>query len=99
VTDAPQHRSIDEIRDWIVASLATLLELDPGEIDPTEPVTALGIDSMQYLGMIGDLEDWLGCRFTDNPLIDYPTVSSLAEFVAGQLQLGRTTLDPQATPQ
>lgn len=91
-TEAPGQRSSAEIAAWLTDQLATILDIDAGGINPNDPVTVLGIDSMQYIGMIGDLEDWLGCRFEDNPLIDYPTVNGLAEFVADQLQRGRTVI-------
>lgn len=93
---ASQTPSQPEISQWLITRLAALLEIDTGEIDPEESVTVLGVDSMQYLGLIGDLEDWLGCRFADNPFIDYPTINSMSAFVALQLQQGHTTIDPQA---
>lgn len=91
-TEDSEVPTADEIAEWMIQQLATLLDIPPQEIDPDASVTVLGIDSMQYLGMIGDLEDWLGCRFEDNPLIDYPTVNGLAEFVSDQLQRGRTVI-------
>jgi acyl carrier protein len=95
-SSAPLVRSDVEIRKWLVANLAAQMELEPGQVDPEEPIAALGIDSMQLIGLIGDLEEWLGCRFTDNPWIDFPTVNSLSAFVAAQLKQGRTTISSVA---
>ena len=49
---------------------------------------------MEFVGMVAELETRLGCRFKDNPLIDYPTLDSLAEYLADQLARGRTEIDP-----
>ncbi len=89
-----QVRSESDISDWLIDSLSKLMDCPPGDVMVDESVTSLGIDSMQYVGLIGDLEEWLGCRFTDNPLIDYPSVQTLSAFVAAQLKLGKTEIDP-----
>ncbi|MDQ3332433.1 MAG: acyl carrier protein [Planctomycetota bacterium] len=54
----------------------------------------MGLDSMQFVVLVGEMEQWLGCRFTDNPLIDYPTIDTLADFLANQLAQGKTLIDP-----
>jgi acyl carrier protein len=90
----PIQRTEDEIRQWIVAKLCGPLRLDRNELNLDRPIVAHGVDSMQFVALVGELEDWLGCRFTDNPLIDYPTVNALSRFLAEQLRLGKTRIDP-----
>ena len=70
------------------------MELNPGEIRPDEPLVDLGLDSMQFVVLVGDLEQWLGVRFLDNPLIDYPTANALSEYLANQLARGKREIDP-----
>lgn len=95
VEDAvPDRRSAAEIRDWIVNRLSAAMEIDPGEIRLDEPLVDLGLDSMQFVVLVGDLEQWLGVRFLDNPLIDYPTANALSEYLAEQLARGKTEIDP-----
>lgn len=90
----PRSFTEDEIRHWLVDKLSRRLRIPPDEIDLDEPLVALGIDSLQFVALVGELEEWLGCRFVDNPLIDFPTVNALAPFLAEQLQQGKTQIDP-----
>jgi len=71
-----------EIQRWLVAHIAEELNLDPGKIQIDRPLYSFGVDSMQVVTLIAELEDWLGIRFESNPLEDHPTIASLAEFVA-----------------
>lgn len=83
-----------QIRSWILNGLALKLGVNPHEIPLDEPLINLGIDSMEFVGMVAELEQRLGCRFKDNPLIDYPTLDALSEYLADQLARGRTEIDP-----
>lgn len=87
-------RSADEIREWIVRRVSAALEIDPREIRLDEPLVDVGLDSMQFVVLVGDLEQWLGCRFADNPLIDYPTANALSRYLADQLARGKRVIDP-----
>ena len=91
---SPQPRSEAEIRDWLIAKLSAAAQLDPSEIQGDAPLIGLGLDSMQFVVLVGELEDWLGCRFTDNPLMDYPTIDALAPFLADRIARGQTSIDP-----
>jgi acyl carrier protein len=82
-----------EIREWIVSRLSEKLRVSPEEIRLDEPLIDQGLDSMEFVALVGELERWLGCRFKDNPLIDYPTLNTLSEFLADQLARGRTVID------
>jgi len=87
-------RSSSEIQDWLVAKIAARLQVSPDEVSLDEPLIDIGLDSMEFVAMVGELEHWLGCRFRDNPLIDYPTVSALSEFLGEELAAGRTSINP-----
>ncbi|OAI54296.1 hypothetical protein AYO47_03090 [Planctomyces sp. SCGC AG-212-M04] len=87
-------RTATEIRDWLVTKIAARLNVAPEEVNLDEPLIDVGLDSMEFVAMIGELEHWLGCRFRDNPLIDYPTISTLSEFLGGELAAGRTDILP-----
>ena len=87
-------KSAAEIQDWIVGRLSAAMEVDPAEIRLDEPLVDVGLDSMQFVVLVGDLEQWLGVRFLDNPLIDYPTANALSEYLAEQLARGKTEIDP-----
>ena len=77
VTSAPATpRSAAEIQDWLVTKIAARLNVTPDEVGLEEPLIDVCLDSMEFVAMVGELEHWLGCRFRDNPLIDYPTISA-----------------------
>lgn len=75
-------KTVDEVQTWMVSYLANLLEIDPDEIDPTDPFDRYGLDSAAAVGMTGDLEEWLGAEVDPTALYDYPTIQSLAGYLA-----------------
>jgi acyl carrier protein len=74
--------SAREIQDWIVARVAALTGVPPDEVDPAAPVSRHGLDSVAVITLTADLEKWLGYRFRENPLDDYPTIETLSRFLA-----------------
>lgn len=95
MTNAPNPSPTeDDIRHWLVARLAERLSVDPAAINLEESLTTHGLDSMQFVVLVGELEDWLGCRFNSNPLITYPSVNALSAYLARRLAAGATELDP-----
>jgi len=87
-------RPASEIQDWLVSRIAARLQVSPPEVDVEEPLIDVGLDSMEFVALVGELEHWLGCRFRDNPLIDYPTISGLSEFLAAELAAGHKDILP-----
>ena len=87
-------RSADDIRAWLIAKLAEAHRVEASEISTGEPLISMGLDSMQFVVLVGELEQWLGCRFSSNPLIDFPTIDLLSDFLADQLSQGKSLIDP-----
>jgi 8-amino-7-oxononanoate synthase len=87
----PQPRTEAEIRTWLVDQLTTHMNIDRADIRLDEPLVAHGIDSMHFLALVGELEEWLGCRFKTNPLIEHSTINSLSQFLAGRSQDSKTS--------
>ena len=75
-------RSAQEIQDWLVARLSRATGLPPQEIDVRQPLLSYGLDSMAVLALTADLGKWLGYRFEEDPLDEYPTIDALAAFLA-----------------
>ena len=75
-----------EIREWLVAYLAELLEVDPSKVDVAMPFDSYGLDSAAAVGLTGDLEDWLGCEVDPTLPYDYPTIQTLAQHLASEGQ-------------
>ena len=76
----------EEIQDWIVSYLADLLEIEPEEVDVTIPFDRYGLDSSAAVGLTGELADWLGRSIEPTLLYDYPTVGSLVEYLATEVE-------------
>ena len=93
-SNVPQVRTEDEVREWLVEKLTTQMNIEREGLRLDEPLVAHGIDSMHFLALVGELEEWLGCRFADNPLIDYPSINALSGFLARQLMRGKKIIDP-----
>ena len=74
--------SAEDIQDWMVRYLASLLEVDPDDVDPATSFDRYGLDSSAAIGMTGDLQDWLGKEVEPTLLYDYPTVDSLAQYLS-----------------
>jgi acyl carrier protein len=91
-------RSAAEIQSWIVEKLCERQLAAPDEIDLNSSLIAHGVDSVEFIALIGELEDWLGCRFRDNPLVRYPSIAALSEFLERRLAAGTTTIDPNDEP-
>lgn len=70
------------IQDWLSSYLAQLLELEPQEIEPQTPFERYGLDSSAMVVLSGDLQEWLGRKLDPTLLYDYPTIESLAEYLA-----------------
>jgi len=76
-------RTEAEIRQWLIARLSDRLQLPVDQIAVDQPIASFGLDSMQSVVLIGELEDFLGRRFDANPLIDHPSIERLSRFLAG----------------
>jgi len=90
----PAQPSAADIRDWLVAKLSQARRIPPDEVRTDEPLSEMGLDSMQFVVLVGELEDRLGCRFAENPLFSHPTIDALSTFLAERLARGETVIDP-----
>ena len=52
------------------------------QIDIRIPFASLGLDSAAAVGISGDLEVWIGRRISPTVLYSYPTIESLASYLA-----------------
>ncbi|TWU08933.1 Phosphopantetheine attachment site [Symmachiella macrocystis] len=84
----PTTRSAAEIQDWLLDKLAEELETDRSQIQVKEPILAQGIDSMHVVAIVAQLEDWLGIRFSSNPLEDYPSIEALSQSLGANDERG-----------
>ncbi len=79
-----------EIASWMRGYLAELLELPPEEIDEETSFDRYGLDSLASVGMIGDLEEWLGSELDPVLASEHPSIRALARELAADAGLRLT---------
>ncbi|GCE31286.1 hypothetical protein KDA_67700 [Dictyobacter alpinus] len=75
---AGDRKSEHAIQAWLSEHLAEILQIAPEQIRSDEPFASYGLESVDAVGLSGDLEDWLGCELSPTLLYDHPSVRKLA---------------------
>jgi myxalamid-type polyketide synthase MxaB len=88
-------RSAGAVEAWLRANLATKLRLQVDDVDVRQPFAAYGLDSLQMVSLIGDLEVWLGRTLPPTLAWDYPTVEALAGHLAGGPEAAPAGAEPR----
>ncbi|MDJ0729824.1 MAG: acyl carrier protein [Crocosphaera sp.] len=78
---------VETVQNWLIKQLAEQLNLDPDKIKITEPFTRYGLDSIDAVTLVGDLEDWLDLDLPDTLFWDYPTVEKSAKYLEEEYDL------------
>ena len=84
LSTAPESssRTAQEIQDWIVARLVAPAGGSTARDRPAAATRRYGLDSVQFVLLITDLEQWLGLSFQKNPVNEQSTIVSLSEHLA-----------------
>ncbi len=82
---------IEAIQAWLVQQLADVLSLDPTTVDVTQPLTRYGLDSIDAVTLVADLEDWLDLELPSTLLWDYPTIAKAATYLVNEFEV---SIDP-----
>lgn len=67
---------------WLSGHLSDKLGVAPGRLDPAATFAEQGVDSMMAIVMSGDLSEWSGRNIDPTVLYEYPTIATLAAYVA-----------------
>ncbi|WP_245916003.1 acyl carrier protein [Merismopedia glauca] len=78
---------------WLSVKLAEQLSLDVNTVSVTEPVTRYGIDSIDAVTMVSDLEDLLALELPATLLWDYPTIEKSAQYLAENFDISAILTD------
>ncbi len=70
------------VENWLKNQLATQLSLDANSIKVTEALTRYGLDSIDAVTMVGDIEDVIDEELPSTLFWDYPTIAQSAQFLA-----------------
>ena len=72
----------EQLEDWLIQRVARLLAQDVDDIDPDMPFNSLGLDSINVMDLIVELDDLLGVEIESTIVWDYPTIRLLCGHVA-----------------
>jgi acyl carrier protein len=74
-----------DLQEWLCRHLAALLRVPDGTVDPTEPMSAYGLDSLRAVAVLMDVEEHVGFPIDSDVLWDHPTVEQFALFLAERM--------------
>lgn len=79
---AGQPRSEEEIVGWLVSRVALKAGIMADELELDAPVSGYGLSSRDAITLSGELEELLQRSLPPTLLWEYPTVRTLAQFLA-----------------
>ncbi len=82
--------AVDIIQGWFVKQIAKQLGIGVQTIKVTEPLTRYGLDSIDSVTIVGDMEDWLGTELPSTLLWDYPTIEKAAFYLVNEMNISPT---------
>lgn len=93
VTEPPTEEAI---RGWLIANIASVVNMEPARIDVQQTFDHYGLDSLQAVSLSGDLENWLNREVSPTVVWDYPTVEQLARHLSENHSNGNQPGKPPA---
>jgi natural product biosynthesis luciferase-like monooxygenase protein len=76
--------TIQEIVDWLVMRIAERAHMDAHAVDLHAPFVQFGLNSLEAVGLSGELEQWLEQTLSPTLIYDYPSIDALARYLAGR---------------
>lgn len=87
-TEAKTENSPAEIlQNWIAEKLAEQLSIDKSTIGFTEPLTRYGLDSIDAVTLVGELEDELDLELPSTLFWDYPTIEKSSQYLVSEFDI------------
>jgi acyl transferase domain-containing protein/acyl-CoA synthetase (AMP-forming)/AMP-acid ligase II len=75
----PDPRTRDGLRAWIIERMAKDAGVPIARIDPAEPFSRYGMDSVAAVTLAEDLHEWLGRPVPAGIAYDYPNINALVD--------------------
>jgi acyl carrier protein len=85
----------ETIQTWLVNQLAKQLSLSAQSIKVEEPLTRYGLDSIDSVTIVGDMEDWLGTDLPSTLLWDYPTIEKAATYLVQEMNVSPGAIESE----
>jgi acyl carrier protein len=73
-----------ELEQWFIARLARSLNVEADQLDLDEPFLRYGLDSVESVGILTDLEGWLGFELA-KPILEFADAGSFLSFVSDEI--------------
>lgn len=78
---------VEALQNWLVVQLSNQLSLDASTIVVTESLTRYGLDSIDAVTLVGDLEDWLDLELPDTLFWDHPSISQASHYLVENFEV------------
>ena len=82
-------KTVEEVTSWFYRKISSISDIPAELIDEDEELT-LYLSSVEAMEMMGELEDWLGCRLEPTSIYHYPTIMQLSKFLVRQQVFSET---------
>ena len=89
ITEAAPGRgshSPAEIERWMQERIGEALNVSCKSLDPTQPFTTYGLDSITGFTLTSELAEWLERELPADLLWEYPTIAGLARHLGGETE-------------
>jgi len=84
-----QIKSVAEVKSWFYRKISSISDIPAELIDEDEELT-LYLSSVEAMEMMGELEDWIGCRLDPTSVYHHPTIMQLSKFLVRQQVFSET---------
>jgi acyl carrier protein len=85
-----QMTSAEDIQQLLTKELASQMGIESEELDSTEPFESYGLNSAQALVVAGRVENHLGIKLSPVLLMYYPTIESLSQRLAEEVETSQS---------
>ncbi|BCJ69484.1 acyl carrier protein [Polymorphospora rubra] len=75
----------DELQDWMCRRLAVAGRIPVNAVDPNQPMSAYGLDSLTAVAVLTEIEHHVGREVDVSAVWEYPTIAAFTEWLSGQL--------------
>lgn len=82
------------IQNWLITKLSEWLAIEAATIYIQEPFANYGLSSVSAVTLAGDLEEWLGVELSPTLAYEYPTIESLARYLADETERVQSAVGP-----
>lgn len=77
-----QQPKVDgSLQTWLISQISQRLHIKPQDIDIRKPLSYYGLDSVQAILFVADLEQYVKRKLSPGLLYDYPTIEILTQYL------------------